>query len=160
MIVDVCQRWTGRRDRYRPAGEPFDPNAYEVAPIEGDEEARAFVLEHHYSGSYPAARFRYGLYSRFPDASGSCLAGVAVFSVPMQSSVTTNYFEGHALEHVELGRFVLRDEVAGNAESWTIARCLELLRREGITGVISFSDPSPRRLPDGRGDSVQIFAGH
>ena len=51
---------------------------------------------------------------------------------------------------VELGRLVLLDEVPGNGESWFIARCFELLRREGIVGVLSFSDPVPRTTADGR----------
>ena len=49
---------------YRPAGEPIDPRRYEVAAIASDRTAKDFVLPHHYSGSYPAARFRFGLFRR------------------------------------------------------------------------------------------------
>ena len=140
MIVDVCQRWKAGSARYRPAGEPFEPKAYEVEAIPGDTEARAFITEHHYSGSYPAARFRYGLYERW----GGRLVGVAVFSVPARAEVTKNWICGDALSHVELGRLVLLDEVGANAESWFVAAAFRMLRREGIAGVVSFSDPVPR----------------
>jgi hypothetical protein len=150
VITAVCQRWTSGAARYRPTGEPFDPRAYEVEPIPDDTTAQAFGVEHHYSGSYPAARFRFGLFTRAGN-----LAGVAVFSTPVRKEVTTNWMHGDPLEHVELGRFVLLDDVKANAESWMIARCFRLLRREGITGVVSFSDPAPRVL----GGDV-LFAGH
>jgi hypothetical protein len=150
MLTDRVQRWRSGRNRYRPAGEPFDPRAYEVAPIPDDTTASTFVRAHHYSRSYPAARFRFGLYARSGD-----LVGVAVFSVPPRPEVTTAWFHGDPLAHVELGRFVLLDGVRANAESWTLARCFARLRREGIEGVVSFSDPAPRVL-DGR----RLFAGH
>ncbi len=44
---------------------------------------------------------------------------------------------------------------AGAPESWTLARCFRHLRREGVEGVVSFSDPAPRVL-DGR----RLFGGH
>ena len=150
MLTDVCQRWTSGRASYRPTGEPFDPRAYEVGAIASDAAARSFVQEHHYSASYPAARFRYGLYSRRGE-----LVGVAVFSVPARAEVTTNWLHGDAIEHVELGRLVLLDRVRANAESWMIAQCFRRLRREGIVGLVSFSDPCPRVI-DGR----RVFAGH
>lgn len=53
-------------------------------------------------------------------------------------------------ERVELGRFVLLDEVPGNGETWFLARCFEVLRARGVAGVISFSDPVPRYALDGR----------
>ena len=163
MHTDLCQRWASRRASYRPAGEPFDPRAYRVAAIPDDTTARAFVQRHHYSASYPAARFRFGLYSRaaMPDErGGGHLVGVAVFSTPARAEVTTNWMRGDPLEHVELGRFVLLDHVRANAESWMIARCFERLRRRGITGVVSFSDPCPRVLPGPDGRPERVFGGH
>ena len=150
VLTDRVQRWRSGRDLYRPAGEPFDPRAYEVAPVPDDTTARAFVQAHHYSGSYPAARLRFGLYTRVGD-----LVGVAVFSVPPRPEVTTAWFHGDPLAHVELGRFVLLDRVRANAESWTLARCFRHLRREGVEGVVSFSDPAPRMV-EGR----RVFGGH
>jgi hypothetical protein len=57
---------------------------------------------------------------------------------------------------VELGRFILLDEVPGNGETWFLARCFEHLRREGLVGVVSFSDPTART--NAAGDTV--FGGH
>jgi hypothetical protein len=158
VLTDRVQRWRSGRDTYRPAGEPFDPQAYEVAPIPDDTTAAAFVHAHHYSRSYPAARFRFGLYERrgrTGHEGGDPLVGVAVFSVPPRPEVTTAWFHGDPLAHVELGRFVLLDHVRANAESWTLARCFRLLRREGVEGVVSFSDPAPRVLGGRR-----LFGGH
>lgn len=149
MIVDGAQRWTSGRCTYRPAREVIDTGRYEVAAIPDDTTAKRFVLEHHYSGSYPAARFRFGLYH------GSELAGVAVFSVPFQPMALA-CLPGEVEAKAELGRFVLLDEVAANAESWFLARCFEQLRADGLAGVVAFSDPSQRR--DAAGELV--FRGH
>lgn len=180
MKTDVVQRWKERRGIYLPAREVIDTRAYEVASIPDDTTAKAFVLEHHYSSSYPNARFRYGLYRV------GRLVGVAVFSHPMQdkvldrlpkgqdevlklqgpwlrrgrfgTEVTTSRLllplPGHRLESVELGRLVLLDEELANAESYFVAQCFERLRREGITGVVSFSDPMPRW--DDQGNKVHV----
>jgi hypothetical protein len=144
------QRWRERRDSYRPAGETIQASAFDVTAISSDNVARAFVQAHHYSGTYPAARFRFGLYHRGE------LAGVAVFSHPCNDAVLTNVFDAPTSAAVELGRFVLLDEVPGNGETWFLARCFEQLRPLGIRGVVSFSDPIPRASLDGR----RIFPGH
>jgi len=146
----LVQRWRDGRDRYRLAGEVIDPRQYEVAAIAGDGPARAFVCAHHYSGTYPAARFRFGLYR------GAALVGVAVYSHPCNDRVLTSVFPGSPLEAVELGRFVLLDDVPGNGETWFLARTFEQLRAERLRGVVSFSDPIPRRTADGR----LVFPGH
>lgn len=149
MLTHVVQRWRLRRASYRPARETVTTSVLDVAPLPLDRTAKDFVVAHHYSGTYPAARFRYGLFE--------CgeLVGVAVFSVP------TNYRTFDALpgsrdENVELGRFVLLDDVGANAESWFLARCFTLLRGEGITGVVSFSDPVARHDDIGN----LVFGGH
>jgi hypothetical protein len=147
----VVQRWRQRRDVYRPAGEPIDTRRYEVAAMAGDRTAKDFVLAHHYSGSYPAARFRFGLHR------GEHLVGVAVFSHPCNNAVLTGTFSGaEPLQCVELGWFVLLDEVPANGESWMLGRCFELLRREGIVGIVSFADPEPRACATG----TVVFGGH
>jgi hypothetical protein len=143
------QRWRDRRAAFRPAGEPIDTRRYEVAAIPGDAGAKAFVLQHHYAGTYPAARFRFGLYRRAE------LVGVAVFSHPCNDAVLTNVFPVPATDAVELGRFVLLDDVPGNGETWFLARAFDLLRGE-VAGVLSFSDPVPRAALDGR----LVFPGH
>ena len=146
------QRWNGGRDSYRPPQETIDPGRHEVVEIDEDTTPKRFVEEHHYSGSYPAARFRFGLYR-----SGVGLAGVAVFSTPMNDLTITNALATNdPLMGVELGRFVLLDEVEGNGESWFLTRCFRVLREKGLAGVVSFSDPLLRT--DHEGDFT--FGGH
>jgi hypothetical protein len=146
VITTVVQRWRARRDSYRPAGEVVDTRHLEVAKID-ELPARAFVEAHHYSGSYPASRFRFALHQ--------CneLVGVAVFSEPCSPAVLTKVFPTD--EATELGRFVLLDGVGANAETWFLARAFELLRRD-VAGVVSFSDPIARTNADG----VVVFPGH
>ncbi len=144
-IAASCQRWRDRRASFRPAGEIFDPSSAAVEAID-EKPAKAFVLAHHYAASYPAARCRVGLYL------GRRLAGVAVFSVPMNERTVPAYFADLApLAGVELGRLVLLDELAANAESWFIARAFRILRRElpAIAGVVSYSDPLERTTAAG-----------
>jgi hypothetical protein len=144
------QRWWYGRDRYRRYGEPIRPSEYEVAAI-SEGQARDFVLTHHYSGSYPAARRRFGLFH------GSQLVGVAVFSVPVNDrTITSALGIQDARDGLELGRFVLLDEVPGNGETWFLGRAFRLLRCEGFAGVVSFSDPC--RRTNRHGDLV--FCGH
>lgn len=81
MITDVTQRWRDRRDSYRPAREVVDVSRLDVEEIALDRVACAFVEQHHYSASHPAARFRFGLMVRGE------LAGVAVFSQPIGNHV-------------------------------------------------------------------------
>jgi hypothetical protein len=78
-----AQRWRRRRDVFVPPESRFDPTRHGVEPIEVDTVARDFVVEHHYSRSFPAARARFGLYE-VSDCGERALVGVAVFSVPMQ----------------------------------------------------------------------------
>lgn len=145
------QRWAERRDSYRVPSERIVPREYDVAAIVDDGTARGFVERHHYSRSYPAARVRVGLYRRCE------LVGVAVFSHPCNDRVLTSAFPALSpLESIELGRFVLLDEVPGNGETWFLARCFELLRARGLQGVVSFSDPVERTSADGR----LVFPGH
>jgi hypothetical protein len=151
MITNIAQRWRDRRDSYRLRGEAFNPAAFEVAAISSDSIARDFVERHHYSGSYPAARERFGLYLH------GFLCGVAVYSVPCHPNVISNWFPFEDWRQgVELGRFVLLDSVPFNAESWFLARTRELLAQAGYLGIVSFADPLPRTNAQG---SV-TFPGH
>lgn len=143
------QRWLQHRDYYRRPEEPIITSHYEVEAIVTDAPAKAFVCEHHYSRSFPAARFRYGLYR------ADRMVGVAVFSQPINNKVLS-VLPGDPLESVDLGRFVLLDEVPGNGETWFLARCFDFLRREGLIGVTSSSDPHPRRTAAG----AEIMPGH
>ena len=147
MLTTITQRWNAGRSRFRPAHETIRTADYEVAEIPDDRTAKGFVQDHHYSGSYPAARVRTGLYR------SAELVGVAVFSIPAQPAVLARFGTAPA---VELGRFVLLDDVPGNGESWFLARAFELLRGHGFAGVVSFSDPVPRTDETG----AILFAGH
>lgn len=148
MISAVTQRWRDRSSSFRSAVEVINPHRFEVASIADDNTAKRFVERHHYSASYPAARFRFGLFER------GVLVGVAVFSHPCNALALRPL--PTTLASTELGRFVLLDRVPGNGETWFLARAFELLRREGIGGVVSFSDPMPRSRTDGQ----IVFGGH
>lgn len=153
-----CQRWRSGRASYRPAGEVFDHSRATVVVLQDDSLSKAFTLEHHYSGSYPAARFRVGLLVKRP-LQQEMLAGVAVFSVPMTNAAIPAWFPGlKASEGVELGRFVLLDECEANAETWFQARALRALKRAlpQIKGVVSYCDPMRRTDTEGR----EVFPGH
>ena len=133
------QRWRQHRSSYRPAGDVIVTSEYDIASITGDLQPKAFLKKHHYLGSsYPATRFRFGLYRH------GNLVGVAVFSHPCNDAVLTNVFRCPPLLAVELGRFVLLDEIPGNGETFFLRRCFERLKREGLVGVVSFSDPHRR----------------
>jgi hypothetical protein len=115
-----------------------------VAPV-ARPEAKAFVGTHHYSRSCSQQTRQYGLFR------GGQLVGVAVYGNSMNAGVfrelrAPSSSEPWALEErpLELGRFVLLDDVPANGETWFLARTFELLRREGRVGVVSFSDPKPR----------------
>jgi len=151
-MTDICQRWRGRLDSYRPAGEPIDPRRYGVEVVD-EAAARRFVVEHHYSASFPAARLCVGLHR-----AGAGLVGVAVFSVPMQPRSVTRHAGQAPAAGVELGRFVLLDEEPANAETWFLARAFRALRREksGVRAVVSYSDPLPRTDEAGR----EVKPGH
>lgn len=144
-----CLRWNRRRHGFRPAGEPLVTSRYGVEPIE-EAAAKQFIERHHYSGSYPAARYRAGLFEQQPFTPAR-LVGVAVFSVPMTGAVLTKYLGDGAAQGIELGRFVLLDDVPGNGESWFLARAFRLVRKDkGVRGIVSFCDPVPRYDAQGR----------
>ncbi len=112
---------------------------------------KAFTVRHHYSDRYPAARRRFGIFTKAGE-----LVGVAVFSQPVHNAVTTSCLPGEPIESMELGRFVLVNEVPGDGESWFIGQCFHELKREGFVGVVSFSDPQPRDTADG----LPVFGDH
>jgi hypothetical protein len=152
----ACQRWRDHRGTYHPPTEVITTRDYEIAPI-SLTTAKTFVAKHHYLGSsYPACRFRYGLFLRYSLFPEDELVGVAVFSMPMSPKVLTNIFPCDVLESIELGRFVLLNSVPANAESFFFARCRELLQNERIKGIVAFSDDTPRTDAFGR----QTFSGH
>ena len=152
-----CQRWNRGNERYRPAGEVFNPRYASVQRID-TATAKDFVCTHHYARSFPAARLSIGLFVKKPFQTEK-LAGVAVFSVPMTQSVIPALLDGLSPAlGVELGRFVLLDEVEANAETWTLGRAFRLLRASlpEMRGCVSYCDPLPRYSQSG----VLVKKGH
>lgn len=154
-----CQRWYRRSPAWQHHDGPgFDPSRYAVVDID-ESPARRFVVEHHYSGTWPAARLRYGLIDRtphldaYPNPDPSALTplgrlvGVAVLAVPMHPRVLLTPFPDLApyAESLELARLVLLDPVPGNGETWFLARAFRRAACAGVRGVVAFSDPIPRR---------------
>lgn len=134
------QRWKLGRNYWRvDRDEGFRKAHYAIGEIR-DSVARAFVVEHHYSGSYPIAMERFGLFR------GVALVGVAVFSIPINNSIMPRYTGLLAKQGAELGRFVLLDEVPYNAESYFLAGALKALHalRPDLSAVVAYSDPMPR----------------
>lgn len=149
-----CQRWRGRQHSWRrPEDGGFTSDHYEVHPVD-ETTAKAYVVANHYSGSYPAAVNRFGLFDIRGDV--PLLAGVAVFGVPVRAAVLTNALPD--LEPFrasqELSRFVLDDSCPGNSESWFLARCFGELLARGVRGVVSHADPVPRLTADGRAVTI------
>ena len=135
--MSADKRWLHRSQRWVSPGALFDARAFAVDVIPDDRPAERFVVEHHYAGSYPAARFRVGLFGPH-----SQLLGVAVFSEPASTAVLPKWLGGVADDGCELGRFVCLPEVAYNGETWFLARAFRLLRSEKrIRAVLSFADP-------------------
>ena len=182
MPTDRCQRWRERRHTFRPAGELFDPRRFGVEPIDGDGEAKAFIVRHHYAGTYPSAVHRVGLYHRRSSFFAPELVGVAVFGIGANEHVIPKWAPGlHPREGLELSRLVLRDEcadgtpIAGNAETWMLSRAFALVKaaerarrredpeRRPVRVIVAYSDPIPRRDQDGRlvlpGHIGQIYQG-
>lgn len=153
-----CQRWNRRRDSYRPAGEPINVARYGVAPI-SEAMAKPWVKAHHYSGSYPVARSRIGLWESTGPFTKPELVGVAVYSVPMSQRVLPKWTGVEdTLNAVELGRLVLLDRVAGNGESWFLSRAHRAMAAElpMVRAIMSCSDPVKRRNTDG----TVVMPGH
>lgn len=156
LIEPGCQRWHQGRATYRHPAEVINTKRYSVDLL-SEARARDYVVANHYSGSYPAARLRVGLYhqARFQ---APRLCGVAVFSVPLAQQAITKYAGLPAREGVELGRFVLDDDVPANAETWFLARAFRALRDAlpEVRVVLSYSDPVPRCSVSGE----TVLAGH
>jgi hypothetical protein len=147
MIVQATQRWLNRYDVFRHPDEPIRTAECDVGPAPW-AQAKAFVETHHYSDTFASSVFRFGLFRK------GRLVGVANFGNAVNDRALTNVFgTAHALE---LNRFVLLDEVEGMGETWFLARCFRLLSREGVAGVLSFSDPTARTDASGR----TVFKGH
>ena len=145
MLINFTQRWNAGKPKFIPKETLFTPRNFEIAEVE-EKIAKDYITALHYSGVYPAARRRFGLFDR-----AGRLRGCAVFSHPMAEGVLKP-FGGPARESIELGRLVLDDgaDVGFNAESHFISFCFRQLKREGFRGVVSFSDDFSRTDADGK----------
>jgi len=164
LATSSCQRWQDGRTRYRPPGELFDPRYFAVELID-EPVAKAFTERHHYSHAWPATRLRVGLLEKRPFLPER-LCGVAAFSHPMSQAVLPKWLGvADPMHGVELGRFVLLDDIKAMGETWTLARAFRLLRRKlpDVQGVVAFCDPAERRAQDGtltkRGHTGVIYRG-
>lgn len=150
MITDACQRWQLGREFRRPAGETIRTSEYDVV-VGGHAEVKAFVDQHHYSGScsppaHPFRLYRHGM-----------LSGAAAFGpLPSMNAHRAVFPTLTSKEGVTLGRLVLLDNVPGNGESYFIARCFRLLAESGVVAVESCADPEPRATVDG----LRVHKGH
>lgn len=145
------QRWRERRQRFVPNSTVIDPREFAVDVLPRPAEVKAFLARHHYLGTLPVARLAVGLF-RNGAAGRSELAGVSVFSVPMNpASVRLHAGLDEARAGVDLGRLVLLDDVAANGETFFIRRSFRLLRQTlpEVEAVIAYSDPMPRPGPHG-----------
>jgi hypothetical protein len=76
-------------------------------------------------------------------------------TTPAKESQANLYGGVDVDEIMELSRFVLLDDVPGNAETWFLARATEIarqvhaMRRHELKVLLSFSDPVPRRSMEG-----------
>lgn len=144
------KRWEYRRERWAPpeSRDLFRPAEFGVEII-SEAAARELVRQHHYSGSFPAARLSVGLF-RKTGVAPAVPVGVAVFSVPMQQASITRYTGLPAADGVELGRFICTPEVAFNGETWFLRRALSILRAEKtVSAVLSYADPLERHTAGG-----------
>ncbi len=158
---EVCQRWRDRRHSWRPTHEGgFDPARYLVREVPTGQfgMAKAFVLAHHYSGSWPAVRFVYNLYDI---TAGERLVGVLTLGIPMHVGVLQGPFKRLTpyVESLELNRLVLLDEVPANAETWFQARAFRLAAARNVKGIVAHSDPEPRQRMTPTGPEL-VHPGH
>lgn len=159
MFIEKTQRWRDGKAVFIPPTNCVNTRHLEVAAID-EESAKDFVCRTHYSASYPSARRRFGLFER------GRFVGAAIFSHPVNDLTITNVFRcDRASDGLELGRLVLLDDdaVGFNAESWFVARCREILAKEGFVGFVMLSDDVQRTDINGnikfKGHLGTLYAG-
>lgn len=176
MIEGREQRWRNGREVWAH-GEPLRIEEYGVEQVTRDE-AKSFVVTHHYSHTFASCVVAFGLYRVRPGAASlgiltSKLVGVCAFGNPCNESVIPKWTGCGPREGLELTRLVLDDDQPYTAESAYVSRVMRQLprywrdlqddeRRRGedvrpdLKGIVSYSDPFPRRTIDG----VVFHAGH
>lgn len=150
MITDRSQRWRDRRASFVPNSSVINPKEYSVDVIDC-KQAKPFIINHHYSGTFPASRLSVALF-RNGAGGRSEIVGVATFSVPMNNAAIIKHTGlTHYNAGADLGRLVLLDDVPGNGETFFLSRAFRCLRQEKpeILSVVSYADPMRRYAPDG-----------
>lgn len=134
--MNTAKRWKDREQRWVAPGTLFDSRRHSADVLE-QPRAKAFVVQHHYHGTFPADQLNVGLFG-----ARAQMLGVATFSVPVTNAVLTKHTGPLAAIACELGRFVCSPDVAYNGETWLLARAFRFLREEkGMEAVVSFADP-------------------
>jgi hypothetical protein len=137
LAFDLDKRWRDRDQRWVAPGKLFNKATHAVDVIDSDALAKRFIGQHHYAGTYPAARLAVGLYG-----ARAQLVGLAVFSVPASNAALAKWTGMGHDSACELGRFACTPDVAYNGETWFLARAMKQLAREkGIRAFVSFADP-------------------
>lgn len=143
-VIDRCRRWNAGQPRWVPTGPVIDPLEFGVELLTNHvATAKPFCMQHHYSGSYPAARLAVGLY-RKTGVDPAALVGIAVFAEPTQPASLSAYLDASSGTGCELARLAILDCVAGNGESWFLRRAIAILRDTlpAMRGFVSYADPS------------------
>jgi hypothetical protein len=97
---------------------------------------RPFIEEHHYSKSINGCKvsMAFALYE------AGEMVGAVLFG-PLSTTAWKRYGEREA-DVVELRRLVCLDRCPHNTESWLIAKCLKVLKRQtGYKVCVSYADP-------------------
>lgn len=138
MEVDFTQRWRERRASFLQRQNFFNPRLHEVEKVPA-KIAAAWIIKHHYLGSFPSATICYGILRRGE------LAGIAVLGTAQHKNTIPNVFgPAHANDCLLLQRFALEDVLEFNAESYFLARVRASLKREGYCGILTMSDETPK----------------
>lgn len=138
MEVDFTQRWRERRACFLQRQKFFNPRLHEVEKIPA-KIAAAWIIKHHYLGSFPSATICYGIFRRGE------IAGVAVLGTAQHKNTIPNVFgPAHAGDCLLLQRFALEDALEFNAESYFLARIRASLKSEGYCGILTMSDETPK----------------
>ena len=143
MNVNRSMRWFERRSTYVASTSFIDTTRYHVEPI-GQSQASRFIERHHYLRTMPACQLCVGLFGPRTSPTNTPLVGVAIFAVPTTPNVIIAHSGLEPSSGTTLSRFVLLDDVPGNAETHFLSRAFRTLRRSRpeIEAVVSYADPN------------------
>lgn len=101
-------------------------------------DIKPFVEREHYSHSLHGVTASYC----FRVLEGDTIVGAALFGLPSGAGVLTKYSEKGRFRLVELRRFVLSEHLPKNSESRLLGIMLRLLKKEGVTRILTYADPA------------------